>query len=502
MARKANDTEGRFVVTMPLYPEPWQADLLEKRFKIMEHLQNSLIAMELRKLHSIQHTKKWRELEKKILETEKGKRGILYKERKALLWEAGINQNSFESDMTPMQKHFSMHISAQVAHKTANDVWRAFEKVLFGTGDMVSFKKRGTLKSVGTKTNSMSINNGFFVWAGGLVTDKDGKKRVLSTLSIRMKKPTTDYELEAFSNPPATYRILKQWYRNKVKWYVQITFKGKVPQRKRVIGESRIGIDIGTSSIAIVSSQNVRLLELAPNIVVTSQKKAVILRKMDRSRRASNPENYNSDGTIKRGLKLTHYESHRYKILQGEYRALARREAAQRKYQHILLANWITSLGTEVYVENMDFSALQHRAKKTEISEKTGRFKRKKRFGKSLANRAPAMLISILDGKLKNLNGIGIHKVDKWDYKASQYDHTTGECHKKELSERLVILGNGDVVQRDMYSAWLIMNADETLKHPNAEQCNDTYHRFKELHDREVERIRNSEKKLSSFGIV
>ena len=38
------------VLTLPLLTEPWQEHILEKRFKLVEHLQNSLIAYEFRKL--------------------------------------------------------------------------------------------------------------------------------------------------------------------------------------------------------------------------------------------------------------------------------------------------------------------------------------------------------------------------------------------------------------------------------------------------------------------
>ena len=36
------------VLTLPLLTEPWQEHIIEKRFHIMEHLKNSLIALELR----------------------------------------------------------------------------------------------------------------------------------------------------------------------------------------------------------------------------------------------------------------------------------------------------------------------------------------------------------------------------------------------------------------------------------------------------------------------
>ena len=48
-------SEGpRCVLTLPLLTEPWQEHILEKRFKIMEHLYNSLVSFELKKLRRVQ----------------------------------------------------------------------------------------------------------------------------------------------------------------------------------------------------------------------------------------------------------------------------------------------------------------------------------------------------------------------------------------------------------------------------------------------------------------
>ena len=219
-----------------------------------------------------------------------------------------------------------------------------------------------------------------------------------------------------------------------------------------------------------------------------------------------NPDNYNPDGTIRRGqrgVRLKWTYSNRYKRLAGRARELQRKNADIRKYQHCCLANYILSLGDEIYVEPMQFAGLQRRAKETTTDEK-GRFRKKKRFGKSLANKAPSMLINvILKNKAKAMGVAGVKEVDRNTYKASQYDHTDQTFRKKLLSERLSKLSNGDTVQRDMYSAFLLMNADEMLRAPDQNRCEEGYARFKELHDREFDRIRRDGKRhLSSFGIA
>lgn len=93
---------------------------------------------------------------------------------------------------------------------------------------------------------------------------------------------------------------------------------------------------------------------------------------MDRSRRYTNPQNYNEDGTIKKppkGQRFSWYKSKKYIQLAGKVRELERKNADIRKYQHTCLANWILSLGDTVYVEQMNFSGLQRRAKETKIDK-------------------------------------------------------------------------------------------------------------------------------------
>lgn len=145
----------------------------------------------------------------------------------------------------------------------------------------------------------------------------------------------------------------------------------------------------------------------------------------------------------------------------------------------------------------MPFAGLQKRSKKTTINEKTGKYNKKKRFGKSLGNKAPAMLIEIINKKLK-YEGLKILKINTIKVKDSQYN----QYNKKELKDRW----NDDIrIQRDMYSAFLIMNVNDDLETINRGLCIKTYDNFKMLHDKEIERLKGLKlegyKLISSMGI-
>lgn len=145
----------------------------------------------------------------------------------------------------------------------------------------------------------------------------------------------------------------------------------------------------------------------------------------------------------------------------------------------------------------MNFSGLQRRAKNTEKNDKD-KYKKKKRFGKSIENKAPSMLLTILNRKLKYY-GEKLIEIDTYQSKASQFNHFDETYEKKSLSQRWNDF-NGIKVQRDMYSAFLIMNIAKDLKSFDIDKCNERFENFYRLHNIEVERLKGK-KNLSSIGI-
>lgn len=493
------------VLTLPLQTEIWQEHIIEKRFAIMEHLKNQLIAKELRRLKNLERTKEYRNLIDEINNTPKEKRKALFSKRRKLLKDSGFSEYDFKDDIAGknslMQKHFIEHIATQIAHKLASDVWRSFDKFLFGNGRFIHFSKRGSLRSVASQKNGngMTYKNGYFIWNGG-----QSKNKII--LKIKVTPPKNKYEKEMLSKKIKYLRIVKKWVKTRYKYYLQFALEGKPVKKDRIVNKGNVGIDIGTQTVAISSADSVKILELADKIDKNHTKKKILQRKMDRSRRYTNPQNYNEDGTIKKppkGQRFSWYKSKKYIQLAGKVRELERKNADIRKYQHTCLANWILSLGDTVYVEQMNFSGLQRRAKETKIDE-NGKYAKKKRYGKSLANKAPSMFLTILESKLNQYGG-QLNKINTYEFKASQYDHTDDTFTKHNRSERWHILSNGDKNQRDLYSAFLIMNSDISLKHCNREKCNETYSNFKVLHDKEIERLysdirKGNCKNISSFG--
>ncbi len=187
---------------------------------------------------------------------------------------------------------------------------------------------------------------------------------------------------------------------------------------------------MGTSTLAISSEKTVELHELAPECVADGKALRKIERAMDKSKRATNPENYNENGTIKRGVKLKWLFSKSYLRLKAIRKDLHRKIAVKRKQLHEILANHVLSLGSDIRVQTMRVQGLQKRAKKTTRNKMNGKINKKKRYGKVIANRSPAMLIEIIDRKL-TYQGRKIKKINIVEVKASQFNHTLVNTTRK-----------------------------------------------------------------------
>jgi len=131
-----------------------------------------------------------------------------------------------------------------------------------------------------------------------------------------------------------------------------------------------------------------------------------------------------------------------------------------------------------------------------EVKQKDGtvkviqKYKRKKRFGRSINRRAPARFLLELKRKAEAVGGV-YAEVDTKEFKASQYNHVTDTYEKIPLSQREKEIGNRKV-QRDLYSAFLIRNADLDFKHPDREKCEYEFEHFANLQDQLILKMKES----------
>lgn len=469
MSRSRTDS---FVLTVKLNTSAHDDKILNDRFFAGFLMYNKLVTHARRALVSMRQDKEYRVLMDQYISAEDKKmKRQLSARLSAIRRKHGLSEYQFHSWIA-VQKRKSKGIDIHVAQKVATSVWKSTEAVLFRKGKTIHHSRFDDFLSLEGKNNSSGIRfkKGRIEWNG---------------LCIQPDYDSSDeYEKEALKHRVKYCRIVRRPMGLHYHYYLQLILEG-MPPVKHKYTDGRVGIDPGISTEAIVSDKGCLLVELSRK-TDTSAEIRRIQRRMDRSRRTNNPECFNPDGTYIKGRKLKH-RSHSYKQNQMKLKSLLRRNSADALQQQLILANAVLEqYGTDIITESMSYEGLQKRASRTTVSEKSGRYRSKKRYGGSILNHAPSRFIRILEQKLSYI-GKSVHKVNTYKYRASQYDHTSGEYSKINLNTRSKII-DGHHVQRDLYSAFLLMCAqDEEM--PDNQMCTEKFELFSANHDREIERL-------------
>ena len=517
-----------FVLELPLRVEKYQADILNKRYEQLRQLYNYVQGKLLRQYRYFEQTKEFQ-----ACKNSKEKRdffrshsfhinGVLGSNKELLditFTEFGIN--GFVGKLGKKQvgagvTYADLGITSTLLDRMSLAVWAAWEKMLYDPrAKRISFRKYGELSIFGSRKKTNGSGKKAFsgmelhlekMEVAIKLNGKGGKAAKFITLPIQLTPGHEEYEMWALKggfDSITVLTIVRRMIRSQYKYYVQLTIEGEKPQKGRTLGRGNIGIDLGPTTVAVSGENIVSIDKLAEKCDNIQPKITLLSRKIDRSRRANNPQNFNEDGTIKRGVKLVwkkEKDLKRYSKLKRELAELRRKQAAIRKQQHIERANALLKEGDTFIVENNPYKGWSARKKETKIDEKTGKYKSKKGYGKSIGNHAPAMFVDILENKVKSLGG-RFERVNTQNA-ASQYDFTndsfkTGD-EKHKLNERAITLSNGDTHQRDMLAAFnrQHLKLDETkTKQYDTEAMAADYDRFCQLEHEEILRYKNKEKK-------
>ena len=315
------------------------------------------------------------------------------------------------------------HIDAHTGQKIATRAFNAVEKVLFGKAKKVRFKGLFQFDSVEGKSNAAGLR-----WKGDRVE--------WSGLKLQANITSNDPVILHGLNSKVKYvRLVRRKINGRNRFYAQLVCQGKpFIKPKNYLGTGDVGIDIGPSTIAVVSDTDVQLQQFAPTLEFEAAHIRRLQRKMDRSRRATNPGNYNPNGTLKKGKKQWN-SSKTYLKIRSAKANLERKLAAHRKSLHGELVNTILRTGDTIKLEKLSYKAFQ------------------KLFGKSVGKRAPGMFVSRLVSKAERAGG-RVVEIPTHSTKLSSTCHC-GRVKKKKLSQRVHRCECGVVVQRDLYSAFL-----------------------------------------------
>ena len=178
---------------------------------------------------------------------------------------------------------------------------------------------------------------------------------------------------------PVKYvRLVRRKLGERNRFYAQLVCQG-VPSQKpqHQLGSGVVGLDLGPSTIAVVSAEAALLQAFCPEVAPDAKSLRRLDRHLDRQRRANNPANYDERGQVKRGAKRWKV-SQRQRRVQARRRELHRRLSATRKSSHGQLAHRVLRMGSSFHLEQLSYRAWQ------------------KTYGKSVHLCAPGMFVERL----------------------------------------------------------------------------------------------------------
>ncbi len=349
-------------------------------------------------------------------------------ERKVLFKRAreryDFSEYSLHSYSTKLrQSWIGDHIDSNTAQKLATRAYKAVEKVLFGQAGSVRFKGKNQMDSVEGKSNKSGIR-----WKGEAVEWGGLQLKAL----ISRNDPVI---LHSLNSKVKYVRLVRRKVSGKNRFSAQLICEGKPFRKpKNTLGVGVVGLDLGPSTIAIVSETDAHLKEFARELEFEAARIRRLQRKLDRSRRANNPDNFNPNGTVKKGCQRWNSSSSYLKVRNSKAN-LERKLAAHRKSLHGELVNDILRTGEIIKLEKLSYKAFQ------------------KLFGKSVGKRAPGMFVSHLKSQAERAGG-KVVEIPTYNRSLSQTCQC-GRVKKKSLSERVHQCECGVVAQRDLYSAFL-----------------------------------------------
>ena len=327
------------------------------------------------------------------------------------------------------------HIGSADLQVTCLRAFTAVNDWVVGLRGKPRFKPTANFRSISGKSNQAVIR---------LRQGDNGQWRVLAlglVLPLYIVSTTKDsWQTDALTHRIKYVRLVRKSLRTRTRWVAQVVLEGISPAKARHrIGEGIVGIDLGPRTLAVVGAPDageagVFKEQLCPGTEGPRRLKRRLARKLDRSRRATNPGNFDAQGRAKRGCRWR--RSGNYEALRAQMREAERVLEATRKREQGHHANRVIALGATIKMEKLSYYGWQ------------------RLFGRSVGNHAPGRFVSILSRKAESA-GSKVELFSTRTTKLSQYDHKSGTYTPKLLSQRRHVFADGASVDRDLYSAWL-----------------------------------------------
>jgi transposase len=483
-----------FLLELPLVVDAAQAKRLRAHLEAGRQFYNALLSLGQRRLQQMRADPAW-QAARAIPRSQKQERQAAFS---ALREQYGFSEYSLHQATTRLRTSWiAEHLDAVLAQTLATRAYRALNRVCLGKAKRVRFKSRGRgLSSIENKRNDTGLRfvlhqsgegyQGLLTWNKDQIPALIERKDPVVTYSLAHRIKYARLLRRPVSSPNAQGADCQG-----NRFFVQLVLAGLPYHKPRhTVGTDTIGLDLGPSSIAIVPHHGeARLDLLGEALLPDGQAIRRLQRKMDRQRRAANPEHYDEQGRPKkRGKQGRHWkQSKGYQATRRRKATKERKLKAHRKSLHGHKVHELVAVGNTIVTEKIAYKGWQ------------------KRYGKSVGLRAPGMLIDHLRRTVASTGGT-LLEVPIRSSKLSQFCHGCGQTVKKRLSQRWHQCACGiGPVQRDLYSAFLAAYLDPAELSPScaryAAYWEGAEARLRAAHERNLQRAKEGQVLPRIFGI-
>lgn len=416
----------------------------------------------------------------------------LYKERNSEYAQIGLTEFSVNAKVLEMGKYYYASLSSTVCSlSVAKPLWTAFEKLLYKNGDKVAFKRFEF-------SNSVASNNK----SGIRFVEEDGKYYLLATnrrentkpMKIRVSSPRNDYEKDMVSRKIKIARIIRRaegtTEKSKYHYYLQLSVEGSPYIKKdennneiHVVGKDLVSMSIWRDTLYAVSDNKVKKFSLSNGGEAFELKRDSLNKRMEELRRKNNPDNFNEDGTIKKGIvvdgvkqRLTWHNSVEYRRLKMEKQDLERKHRVNRELLHRKIAYELLEMGSDFIFTKTSFKTNKPEWTGEEDKLSNSEYRKKKARRKSIIETAPYDLKQKINAKL---SVYGIPEIKDVNIKDSLYWYRfdiDGQDQESLSKEYITILGKS--CPFTAYRAFISRYYDEEKQQYNQKEIADNWDKF------------------------
>jgi hypothetical protein len=482
--------QEHYVYEVPLIVRDGDARAIELRLDVARRVYNALLSEGLRRIDLMRESRDWRRL--------RALRGSTIRAIKAGTATGSAKETwaSYNEARSALYARFELRgsyalskyataqgreiarwapgcgLGAQVVQSLAARAWQAMaryvEALERGRGATFArprFARVGQKRSVSGEGSTPAIrldgNWEHVVWSAG-------KNGGALRLALRWPRHLDAHDQHARSLGVATVRLVRKTIRKRVRYYAQLTLKGTAYREAALEPRSAsvVGLDVGFREVVAVAADCAAVVPLSADAARVDRELAAsrrrLQRALDRSRRATNPDNYRPDGTVrprherKRWVRSAHYGA-----LQASLAEMQRHVAAIRKTETGRVVNHVLPLGDDVRVEDLSYRSWQ-RGRTTAIAAAANREKplpyAMRQGGANARVFAPGEFAARLAQRCAQY-GSTLTKIAP-TAKLSQLDHLSGayvdrtSILARPFAARQIEIG-GHLVQADLYQAFL-----------------------------------------------